>query len=378
MKIVIAPGAFKHSLTAFEAAEAIERGLKKSGLNAELLLMPAADGGNGTLEAFLVAGGERVTLTVHDPLMRPIQADYGLLADGKTAVIEMALASGLELLKSSELNPFRATTYGTGQVMQHALERGATRFIIGMGGSATVDGGAGALQALGVYFADEHGKPITPGNSGLASIISLHARHLDPRWQQVEIIIASDVDNPAVGAEGAAAVFGAQKGATFNDIPVLESHLIHYFKQIHHWHGIDVCHVGGGGAAGALAAGLLAFLGGRIQSGVDLLLAQNGFRAELENTALVITGEGQLDSQTIHGKTPHGIARIARDYAVPTIAFAGSLNADDLILHDAGFQAVLPIMDKPMPLDDALARAAELLERAALRLGYILKLSHKQ
>ncbi len=375
MKILIAPGAFKHSLTAFEAAEAMARGLKKSGLQAELQLMPAADGGNGTLEAFLVAGGERVTIPVADPLMRPIQADYGLLDAGKTAVIEMALASGLELLKPHELNPFLATTYGTGQLMQHALERGATRFIIGMGGSATVDGGAGALQALGVYFADEHGKPIAPGNAGLASIISLHANQLDPRWQQVDIIIASDVDNPAVGADGAAAVFGAQKGATFNDIPILESHLIHYFKQIQHWHGIDVSHTEGGGAAGALAAGLLAFLGGRIQSGVELLLEQSGFRAQLADTDLVITGEGQLDSQTIHGKTPHGIARVAREYNVPTIAFAGSLNADDFMLHDAGFQAVLPIMDKPMSLEEALARAKQLVERAALRLGYILKMS---
>lgn len=376
MKILVAPGAFKHSLTAFEAAEAIAHGLKRSGLKADLHLMPAADGGNGTLDAFLVAGGERVTVPVYDPLMRPLQADYGLLDEGKTAVIEMALASGLELLTSEELDPFQTTTYGTGQLMQHALERGARRFIIGMGGSATVDGGAGALQALGIFFADHHGRAIPAGNAGLSSIISLHARQLDPRWQQADIIIASDVDNPAVGAEGAAAVFGTQKGAAINDIPLLESNLNHYFKQIHHWHGIDVSHTPGGGAAGALAAGLLAFLGGRIQSGVELLLEHNGFQAQLADASLVITGEGQLDLQTIHGKTPHGIARIAREHGIPTIAFAGSLNADDLILHDAGFQTVLPIMDKPMPLEVALARAAELLERAALRLGYLLQMPH--
>jgi glycerate kinase len=372
MKILIAPGAFKHSLTARDAAHAIARGIRRSGLNAELVLLPIADGGNGTLDAFLAGDGTRIQERVLDPLGRPLSAAYGLLSDGKTAVIEMALASGLELLRPGELSPLVATTYGTGQLLKSALEKGAKRIIVGMGGSATVDGGAGCVQALGVRLLDAYGRDVPLGGGGLSNIYSIDAGGLDPRWKDVEVIIASDVDNPAVGEEGAAAVFGPQKGAGPHEVRVLEAGLRHFFTKVRDQLRVDVLDVPGGGAAGAFSAGLMAFLGGHIQSGVDLVLAFNGFDQQVQDANLVITGEGQMDEQTVHGKGPIGVARRAQEFNVPTVAIVGGLNADDALLHEAGMQAVLPIITRPMSLDDALRNASELVERAALRLGYIL------
>jgi glycerate kinase len=372
MKIVIAPGAFKHSLSANAAAEAIARGIQRSGLDAELVLLPIADGGNGTLDAFLAGGGERRSAATVDPLGRPMRGAFGLLPDGETAVIEMALASGLELLRPGELNPLVTTTYGTGKLMQAALDVGAKRMIVGMGGSATVDGGAGCLQALGVRLLNAYGQEIPSGGNALTSIYTIDTSGLDPRWRDVEVIIASDVDNPTVGERGAAAVFGPQKGAGPHEVRILEGGLRHFFIKVRDQFGVDVLDVPGGGAAGALSAGLMAFLGGRIESGIDLILQHRGFDQHLRDAELVITGEGRMDEQTIGGKGPIGVARRARDAGVPTIALVGGLNADDAVLHEAGLQAVLPIVTGPMSLDDALRRAPELLERAALRLGYIL------
>lgn len=374
MKILIAPGAFKHSLSALQVAQAIQAGLNQSSLSADTQLLPIADGGNGTLDAFLANGGERITLDVFDPLMRPIQADYGLIEDGKTAVIEMATASGIELLTDDELNPMTATTYGTGQLMQDALNRGATRFIVGMGGSATVDGGMGCLRALGVNLLDNDGNDIAYGGRGLADLATVDISDLDPRWQQVEIIIASDVENPTLGEKGAARIFGPQKGADPAMVETLERNLTHYFTQIYEQTGNDVRHIEGGGAAGAFSAGLMAFLNCKIVSGIDLVLEHNHFVEHLADAHLVITGEGQMDSQTIDGKGPIGVARLAQEHSVPTIALVGGLNVDDTILHDAGLQAVFPVVDKPMTLETALERAEELVKRMALRLGYLLQI----
>jgi glycerate 2-kinase len=375
MKILIAPGAFKHSLSANAAAKAMARGLQRAMVNAEIHVLPIADGGNGTLDAFLAQHGEKVTVTgIHDPLMRPISAEYGLIDDGKTAVIEMALASGLELLSTDEQNPLKATTYGTGQLMQHALERGATRFIVGMGGSATVDGGSGCIRALGVQLQDADGVPIPYGGGGLIQINTIDTSNIDPRWGDVEVVIASDVENPTLGENGAAAVFGPQKGASPEQVATLEANLRHFFTLTRDMIGADVLNVHGGGAAGAFSAGLMAFLGGRIESGIDLILQYSGFEEQLKDANLVITGEGQIDSQTIQGKGPIGVARLAKKYNVPTVAIVGGLNADDALLHEAGIQAVLPIITAPMALDEALNRAEELVERAALRLGYLLAL----
>ncbi len=374
MKILIAAGAFKQSLTAAEACAAIQRGLEQSGLDARFEILPIADGGNGTLDAFLSAGGERVSLHVKDPLMRPIRAEYGLVDDGKTAVIEMARASGLELLQPQELNPMVASTFGTGQLMADALERRVERIIIGLGGSATVDGGMGCMQALGVRLIDADGHDVRPGGGYLADISRIDRSGLDPRWREVDIVIASDVENPTLGDKGAARIFGPQKGADAAMVDALERNLSHCFTVIQEQLGIDLRAVRGGGAAGAFAAGLMAFLSCEIVSGIDLVLAHNRFLEHLKDSDLVITGEGQMDSQTIDGKGPVGVAQLARKHGLPTIALVGGLNIDDSLLHEAGIQAAFSIVDKPMRLEDALENAEDLLRRAALRLGYVLQL----
>lgn len=374
LKILIAAGAFKQSLTATQACAAIARGLRESRLDAEIVPLPIADGGNGTLDAFLASGGERLTLPVLDPLRRVINADYGLIDAGKTAVIEMALASGLELLSPAELDPLRATTFGTGQLMADALERGAQRIIIGLGGSATVDGGMGCLKALGVELLDASGLPISAGGGSLADISTINISGLDKRWADVGIIIASDVENPALGKKGAARIFGPQKGADAAMVEQLERNLEHCFTTIVEQRGIDVRHVVGGGAAGAFAAGLMAFLNCRIVPGIELVLEKNRFQEQLEGASLVITGEGQIDAQTLDGKGPLGVAKLAAAQAVPTIALVGGLNIDDALLHQAGVTAAFSIVDKPMALEAALADADDLLRRAALRLGYLLQM----
>lgn len=372
MKIVIAPGAYKHSLSATAAAQAMANGWREARPQDELILQPIADGGNGTLDAWMAQGGTCFRVAVHDPLLRPIEAEYGILPDGVTAVIEMALASGLELLGASELDARRASTYGTGELLRHALEQGARRFVIGMGGSATVDGGAGALQALGVRLLDEQGAALEAGGAALAQLAQIDASALDRRWRECEIIIASDVENPLLGEQGAAAVFGPQKGATAADVRVLEAALTRFADVVQAQHGVTLHDRSGGGAAGGLSAGLLAFLGGRIHSGIDLLLEFTRFEELLRGADLVLTGEGQMDEQTISGKGPIGVARLARQHGVPTIALVGGLNVHDRVLHAEGIAAAFALVDRPMALAEALERAAELLERAALRVAYVV------
>ncbi len=374
MRIIVAPGAFKNSLTVGEAAQAIARGLEQSGLDAGLELLPVADGGNGTLDAMLAGGGERRSELVQGPLGAMVEAEWGLLPDGRTAVVEMALASGMELLAADELDPLRASTYGTGQLLQAALAAGATRIILGLGGSATVDGGAGCLQALGVRLLDAQGRQVGPGGGQLGGVAQVDARGLDARWGRSELLLASDVDNPALGELGAAAVFGPQKGADAQQVDPLERQLRHFFSVICEQTGRDVREVPGGGAAGAFAAGMMAFLDARIQPGIELVLAQSGFAQRLAGADLVITGEGQMDEQTIHGKGPVGVARLAREQGVPVVALVGGLAVHDAALHEAGMQAVLPVTPRPMTLEEALADAPQLLERAALRLGRLLQI----
>lgn len=377
MKILIAAGAFKQSLSAAQVCAAVAKGLQQSGLGAELEQLPIADGGNGTLDAFLAVGGECVTVPAFDPLGRPVQADYGLLDGGRTAVIEMALASGLELLAPDELNPMAASTYGTGQLMADALGRGAERFIVCLGGSATVDGGMGCLQALGLQLRDERGNEVSAGGAGLAQIATFDASGMDPGWRKAQVIIASDVDNPTLGENGAARIFGPQKGADAQMVEQLERNLKHCFTRLYEQRGVDMRQVKGGGAAGAFAAGLMAFLSCEIVSGIDMVLAQNRFVDKLAGATLVITGEGQIDAQTLGGKGPLGVAQLAAERGVPTIAIVGGLNIDDAELHAAGVQAAFSIVDKPMPLQAALDDAADLTRRAALRLGYVLQLSQR-
>ncbi len=373
MKILIAANGFKHSLTASQACAAIQQGLRQSGLQASCQLLPIADGGNGTLDVFLAAGGQRIGLEVLDPLLRPIQADYGLLPDGQTAIIEMAQASGLELLAPHELNPLIASSYGAGQLMADALARGVKRIIIGLGGSATVDGGMGCLQALGLRLLDANGNEVRPGGGHLNDIARVDDSGLAD-WEDIDIIIASDVDNPTLGEKGAARVFGPQKGADPAMVEVLERNLCHCFTILFEQRGIDLRQVKGGGAAGAFAAGLMAFFSCKMTAGIELALEHNRFAEHLKDSDLVITGEGQIDAQTIDGKAPIGVARLAREHGLPTIALVGGINIDERRLHEAGIQAVFPIVDKPMSLQDALDNAEDLLRRAALRLGYALQI----
>lgn len=357
LRILIAPGAFKHSLSAREAAHCIRAGLERSGLGAELELLPIADGGNSFLDAFLERGGHRVSLEVQDALGSPRVAAYARMPDG-TAVIEMAQASGLEGL--ARLDAMAASTFGTGQLLQAAWQGGARRLLIGLGGSATTDGGMGCLRALGVLFEGD-----TLGTVRAMDAAAVRA------WREAEVVLACDVDNPVVGPRGAAAVFGPQKGASADDVLALDTALRHFFGVI----GPEVLDLPGGGAAGGLGAGLVAVLGARIVSGIDLLLDECGFDALVSRCDLVVTGEGRLDSQTLGGKGPHGVALRALRFGVPTVALVGSVDVDEVLLRAAGFAGVMPIAPGPMSLAASLERAGELVERAALRLGHLLRLS---
>lgn len=365
LRILIAPGAFKHSLSAQQAAQCIRAGLERSGLDASLELLPIADGGNSFLDSFCARGARRIEVQVQDALGSPRVAAYGMLDEG-TAVIEMAQASGLEGLP--RLAPLTASTFGTGELLQAAWQQGARRFLIGLGGSATTDGGAGCLRALGVRFCDAGGETVT----ALERVQAVDASAL-AAWSEADILLACDVQNPVVGPRGAAMVFAPQKGASLGEARQLDEALRHFFGVV----GPQVLELPGGGAAGGLAAGLVALLGARIVSGIELVLDEIGFDHLLAGADLVITGEGQLDEQTLGGKGPHGVALRAARAGVPTVALVGSLQADETELRQAGFAAVVPLCTGPMSRTEALERAESLLEKAALRLGYLLQLQRK-
>jgi glycerate kinase len=366
--LVVAPGAFKHALTAAQAADAIAHGLERAGW--PVVRFPVADGGNGTLDCFLAQGGKRRTTSVRDPLGRPITAAFGFLPDRTTAVVEMALASGIELVRRRDA--LRADSGGTGQLIRAALDRGARRIIVGLGGSATTDGGAGCLRALGVRLMDANGKDIPPGGGGLARLHRIDARKLDPRLRQTELIIAADVQNPVVGENGAAVVFAPQKGASAGDVRVLDANLRRFFGLVRDQIGVDVLTTSGGGAAGGLAAGLMAFTGAQIKPGIGLLLDSCNFDEVAAGAAGVIVGEGHLDAQSLMGKAPIGVAQRASRNGLPVVALCGRVSASPDALAAAGINAAWPIIDSPMPLGEAVRRSGELLERAAFRLGQTL------
>jgi glycerate kinase len=375
MRILVAPNSFKGSLSSIDAARAIASGLRRSGLGAACDLLPLADGGDGTLDAFLVGGGQRIVVDTVDALGRPIQAAYGLLDEGRTAVIEMALASGLARLARAEIGPesaLAASTYGTGLLMRAALDAGVRRMIVGMGGSATTDGGAGCLQALGARLTNAQGQALAPGGGALTALHRIDLSGLDARWQAVAVIVASDVSSPALGEQGASQVFAPQKGAGAAQITQLEAGLTRFLDVLEAERQARVREFPGSGAAGAFAAGLMSCLGATIRSGVDLILDHHRFEERLRGASLVITGEGQLDEQSLMGKGPIGLARRAQAAGVPTVAIVGGLNTGDARLHQAGIAAVMPLVTRPMSLDEAMENAAMLMEGAALRLGYWL------
>lgn len=365
MKVIIAPDSFKGSLSAADAARAIAGGVRRAAPQAAVEQLPLADGGEGTVAALVQAAGGRLeSAVVHDPIGRERAATFGLLRDD-VAAIEMAAASGLPLLSHAERDPFGTGTRGTGELLRAALDHGVREIILGVGGSATVDGGAGALQALGARLLDAAGAPIGVGNAGLATLASIDLDGLDPRIRRVRLRVACDVQNPLTGPHGAAAVFGPQKGARPSNIAALDAHLAHFASIVRRDLGIDVSTAPGSGAAGGLTAGLLA-IGATIEPGIDLVMSAMRFEEYLDGADLVITGEGRIDRQTMHGKVISGVLARARPRRVPVIALAGAVRHAELRpLYRAGLVAALAIETRPMSLRDAHAEAAHLLEQTA-------------
>lgn len=366
MKIIIAPDSFKGSLTALQVAKSIERGIKKVDPTIETVLVPMADGGEGTVQSLIDAsGGEIVETTVCDPLMRSFSSFYGIMGDQKTAVIEMAAASGLPLLKSDERNPLKTSTFGTGQLISDALSKGCSTIIIGLGGSATNDGGTGMAQALGARFYDSKGVELQMCGAELTNIHSIDISGLDKRLKNVNIVAACDVDNPLCGIKGASMVYGRQKGATDADIQLLDNGLMHFSNLMKSGFDIDFCDFPGAGAAGGLGYGVMCFLSAKLERGIEIVTRATNLAEKLHGADLVITGEGRIDAQTAFGKTPFGVAQVAMQASIPVVAIAGGLGAGYQELYAKGFDGIFSLTNGPMSLDEAIARSEELLENIA-------------
>jgi glycerate kinase len=373
MRIAIVPNAFKGSLTASEAAGCIERGIRKAMPTCSVIKVPVADGGDGTARAVVAAtGGTWVNCAVRDPLGRALQSGFGLTGDGRTAVIEMALASGLALLKPAEQNPLLTSTCGTGDLICAALDRGVQKILIGIGGSATHDGGMGMARALGVQFLDERGRELDGTGASLAKLSRIDARNLDPRLTSVAVDVACDVDNPLSGPRGAARVYSPQKGATPEMVEQLDVGLRRFAAVVQHDLGIDVSSLPGGGAAGGLGAGLVAFLNGRLRPGAELVIGVSGLDEKLAGCDLVITGEGRLDGQTVFGKAPAGVAKVARARGVPVIAICGCLGPGVEKVHDVGIEAYFSALEEAVAEAELPERAPGMLERCAEQVGRLL------
>ncbi len=366
MKIVIAPDSFKESLSSLEAANAIERGFKSVFPNAVYSKVPMADGGEGTVQSLIDAtNGLLKEQVVTGPLGEPVNAFFGLTGDGKTAVIEMAAASGLHLVPTNKRNPLVTSTRGTGELIAAALDLDVKHIIIGIGGSATNDGGAGMVQALGGRLLDGSGNDIGPGGGALSKIAAIDLTDLDARLKDVQMEVACDVDNPLTGPRGASAIFGPQKGATPEMVELLDQNLSHFADVAERELGKSFRDIAGAGAAGGLGAGLLAFLHADLKRGVDIILHAVNFEGVVEDADLVITGEGRIDSQTIYGKTPIGVAKAAKKYNVPVIGLAGSLSQDCDVVYEHGIDALFSIVPGVIPLSEAFEHAAHYMERTA-------------
>lgn len=372
MKIVVAPDSFKGSLTSLQAANAIEKGIKKAALNCkknvEVIKIPMADGGEGTVKSVISAvGGSIVSTKAVDPLNRDIDSFFGILPDN-TAIIEMAAASGLCLIKPEEKDPLKTTSYGTGQLIKAAMDAGCRNIILGIGGSATNDGGAGMCQALGVKLLDRNGNEIGFGGGQLDKIDKIDITQMDRRINDTSFTIASDVRNVLCGPNGASAVFGPQKGATSELIEILDNNLHHFAQVIKRDIGKDIINLPGSGAAGGLGAASIAFLNAKFRLGIEIIMELTNFEEKIKDAAFLVTGEGATDYQTLYGKVPFGLAQVAKKYAKPVICISGTLGHRYEDLYDAGIKALFSIVNKPMSLEDAMKNGEELLEKVTVNI----------
>lgn len=381
MKIVIAPDSFKGNMTSLQVASAIEKGIRRVLPKARCVKIPMADGGEGLVQALVDAtGGKFVRKKVTGPAGKQVNARYGLLSDGKTAVIEMAEASGLPLVSGREKNPLKTTTFGTGELIRHAMDRGASHIIIGIGGSATTDGGVGMAQALGVKFKNKRNTELKEYGAGgmLDKIAHIDMSGLHPGIRKTKITIASDVDNPLCGKRGAAHVFGPQKGAsTAAMVKKLDENLKHFGKLIKQELKKDVMTIPGAGAAGGLGAGLVAFAGARMKSGIDLVVDATGLKQAIKGADLVITGEGRVDFQTAFGKTPSGVAKAARSHRVPVVAIGGGLADDARGVFEHGIHALESAAARDMSLEEAIALSKVHLANAGERTIRMIQVGQK-
>ncbi|HBV38135.1 MAG TPA: glycerate kinase [Erwinia sp.] len=378
MKIVIAPDSYKESLSAQQVATQIELGFREIFPEARYVKLPVADGGEGTVEAMVAAtGGKIIRLRVTGPLGEEVDAFYGLSGDDSCAYIEMAAASGLELVPAARRDPLITTSFGTGELIRSALDKGVQHIIIGIGGSATNDGGAGMVQALGARLLDSQGQQIGSGGGRLNDLATIDISEFDTRIKSCRFEVACDVTNPLLGEEGASAVFGPQKGATPALVRELDNALAHYAQIIRRDLDIDVLTIPGGGAAGGMGVALHAFCGAELRRGIEIVTEALGLDELVQDATLVITGEGRIDSQTIHGKVPIGVAKIAKRYNKPVIGIAGSLTKDVAVVHQHGLDAVFSVIYSICTLDEALENAADNVRMTARNIAASLAIGQK-
>ncbi len=376
MKIVIAPQEFKESLKGIEIARAMREGIQRVWPNAETELLPVADGGDGTLQSLVDASQGRIEIQeVNDPLGRPIKAEWGVLGNDDNVVIEMARASGLALISPQERNPLIASTYGVGELILAALDAGHRRIIIGIGGSATNDGGSGMAQAIGVRFLDSNGEQLPPGGAALSQLHTIDTSSIDPRLAETYIDVACDVNNPLCGETGASAIFGPQKGATPDDVEFLDQALARYGEIIERDTGRKVAHLPGAGAAGGLGAGLMAFTNAQLRPGADIVIDALQLRKRLQNAALVIVGEGQTDRSTVFNKAPVAVASIAAEHNTPVIVISGSLGEGYELVLEHGIDAAFSILPRCMTVEDAIADTARLVADTTEQVARAISLS---
>ncbi|MBO9597563.1 MAG: glycerate kinase [Cohnella sp.] len=375
MRIVLAPDSFKGSLSATMACLAMQEGIRNVAIDAEIVHLPMADGGEGTIESLIHAlGGSVREAAVRDPLGREVLAAYGVLADGRTAVVEMAQASGHTLLSKEERNALAASTYGTGQLISRCLDEGYRNVLLGLGGSATNDGGAGMMRALGARFLDGDGAELPEGGSALGKLRRIDLSGLDPRLSETKVTAVTDVRNALCGDEGASRIFGPQKGASEADVRVLDDALAVYAAVLKEQLGLDVAEVPGAGAAGGMGAGALAFLGAELRPGFELLAETYRFGEKIADADLILTGEGRLDRQTLSGKVVSGVCRSAREHDVPVVALCGAVTLTASEMDEFGLAASLSIVRGPCDLSDAVANAYEWTRDRTEQLMRLMKL----